>query len=115
MQFITRRELICGSGSAALLAAGSVGAQAQGTTDWPTKPVRLIVNYAPGGGADNSTRPFADRLSRTVGQQFFIDNKGGASGAIGIEAAIKSTPDGYTFLATPSLSVVILPHLRKVA
>ncbi len=115
MQFITRRELICGSGSAAFLAAGSVGAQAQGTTDWPTRPVRLIVNYAPGGGADNSTRPFADRLSRTVGQQFFIDNKGGASGAIGIEAAIKSTPDGYTFLATPSLSVVILPHLRKVA
>ena len=75
MQFITRRELICRSGSVALLAAGSVGAQAQGTTDWPTKPVRLIVNYAPGGGADNSTRPFADRLSRTVGQQFFIDNK----------------------------------------
>jgi tripartite-type tricarboxylate transporter receptor subunit TctC len=115
MQFITRRELICRSGSAALLAAGSVGAQAQGSTDWPTKPVRIIVNYAPGGGADNSTRPFADRLSRTVGQQFVIDNKGGASGALGIEAAIKSTPDGYTFLATPSLSVVILPHLRKVS
>jgi tripartite-type tricarboxylate transporter receptor subunit TctC len=115
MRSISRRELICGSGSVVLLAAGSVSARAQGTPDWPTKPVRVIVNYAPGGGSDNATRPFTDRLSRTVGQQFFIDNKGGASGALGIEATMKATPDGYTFLATPSLSVVILPHLRKVA
>ena len=108
----TRRQILGWTGSLGALVAPIASLKAQGS-GWPNKPVRIIVNYAPGGGADNSTRPFADRLSRTVGQQFFIDNKGGASGALGIEAAIKSTPDGYTFLATPSLSVVILPHLRK--
>jgi tripartite-type tricarboxylate transporter receptor subunit TctC len=114
MHSISRRELLSGAGSAALL-ANSARAIAQGAADWPTKPVRVIVNYAPGGGSDNAARPVTDRLSRTVGQQFVIDNRGGASGALGIEATIKSTPDGYTFLATPSLSVVILPHLRKVS
>ncbi len=54
-------------------------------------------------------------LSREFGQQVVIENKGGASGAIGAEAVIKSAPDGYTFLATPSLTMVILPHLRKLA
>jgi tripartite-type tricarboxylate transporter receptor subunit TctC len=73
----------------------------------------VIVNFGPGGSTDNAMRPFADRLSRALGQQVVIDNRGGASGAIGIEAAVKSPPDGYTFLATVSLSLVILPHLRK--
>jgi putative tricarboxylic transport membrane protein len=111
MQRITRGALI------AIVFAGFAAASvtAQGTTDWPTKPVRIIVNYGPGGGTDAATRPFLDRLSRLLGQQFVVENRGGASGAIGIEAVIKSPPDGYTFLATPSLSVVILPHLRKVA
>ncbi len=91
----------------------NAGALAQGAAGWPNKTVRVIVNFAPGGSADNSMRPFADRLSRALGQQFVIDNRGGASGALGIEAAVKSAPDGYTFVVTPSLSVVILPHLRK--
>jgi tripartite-type tricarboxylate transporter receptor subunit TctC len=111
---ITRRQLLSISGSAALLALDGSPATAQRTTDWPTRPVRVIANYQPGGGLDGVTRPFMDRLSRVLGQQFIVDNKGGASGALGIEAAIKSAPDGYTFLATPSLSVVIVPHLRKV-
>ncbi|HJU30954.1 MAG TPA: tripartite tricarboxylate transporter substrate binding protein [Hyphomicrobiaceae bacterium] len=101
--------------AAALLALAclNIAAQAQSTPDWPTRSVRVIVNFAPGGSADNSMRPFADRLSRLLGQQFVIDNRGGASGALGIEAAVKAPPDGYTFVVTPSLSVVILPHLRK--
>jgi tripartite-type tricarboxylate transporter receptor subunit TctC len=57
-------------------------------------------------------RPFAERLSRTLGQQFVIENRGGASGALGIEAAMKAPPDGYTYVVTPALSVAILPHLR---
>jgi tripartite-type tricarboxylate transporter receptor subunit TctC len=75
--------------------------------------VRLIVNFAPGGSTDNALRPFAERLSKALGQQFIIDNRGGASGAIGIEAATKASPDGYTFVGTPALTVVILPSLRK--
>ena len=101
--------------AAALLALAllSTAAMAQGAGDWPNRTVRIIVNFGPGGSADNSMRPFADRLSRALGQQFVIDNRGGASGALGLEAAVKSPPDGYTFVVTPSLSVVILPHLRK--
>lgn len=99
-----------------VLLLGTGAASAQNTTaNWPNKPVRIIVNFAPGGSTDNAMRPFAERLSKAVGQQFVIDNKGGASGAIGIEAAIKSPADGYTFIATPVLSVAILPHVRKVA
>jgi tripartite-type tricarboxylate transporter receptor subunit TctC len=81
--------------------------------NWPNKPVRIIVNFGPGGSTDNAMRPFSDRLSRALGQQFVIENRGGASGALGLEAAMKSAPDGYTFVATPALSLVILPHLRK--
>ncbi|MGD9803329.1 MAG: Bug family tripartite tricarboxylate transporter substrate binding protein [Hyphomicrobiaceae bacterium] len=76
--------------------------------------MRIISNFAAGGGTDNATRPYLEKVSKIIGQQVVIDNRGGASGAIGIEAAIKSPPDGYTFLATPSLSLCILPHLRKV-
>ncbi len=81
--------------------------------DWPNKTVRIIVNFGPGGSADNTMRPFADRLSKALGQQFVIENRGGASGALGLEAMAKSPPDGYTFCVTPALSVIILPHLRK--
>lgn len=98
--------------------SGQTGTGQTGTSQaapaWPAKPVKVIVNFAPGGSADNSMRPFAERLSRALGQQFVIDNKGGASGALGLEAAAKSAPDGYTFVVTPALSVTILPHLRKV-
>lgn len=89
-------------------------AMAQAAANWPNKPVRMIVNFAPGGSADNSMRPYSERLSRALGQQFVIDNRGGASGAIGTEAVVKAAPDGYTYLVTPSLTMVILPHMRPV-
>ena len=81
--------------------------------DWPNKTVRMVVNFGPGGSADNSIRPFAERLSKKLGQQFVIKNRGGASGALGAEAVMKSAPDGYSFLVTPALTMIILPHLRK--
>jgi tripartite-type tricarboxylate transporter receptor subunit TctC len=114
MSKITRRTLIHRTGAAALLAGHAGTARAQAPSDWPNKPIRFVVNFAPGGGSDNATRPFAERLSRALGQQVIIENKGGASGAIGTEFVIKTPADGYTFLATPSLTVVILPHLRKL-
>ena len=95
--------------SAAVAQGGNQDAQS-----WPTKPVRIIVNYAPGGSTDNATRPFADHLSKAFGQQFVIENKGGASGALGVEAGTKATPDGYTFFATPVATLTILPHARSV-
>lgn len=100
--------------SAIMMALGTAGVSAQGATDWPNKTVRLVVNFGPGGTADNSARPFAERLTKALGQQFVIENRGGASGALGIESVVKSPPDGYTFVVTPSLSLVILPHLRTL-
>ena len=101
-------------GLAALVGlAETVPASAQGSVEWPSKSVRIIVNFGPGGSADNTMRPFAERLSKSLGQQFVIENRGGASGALGLEAMTKAPADGYTFAVTPALSVIILPHLRK--
>lgn len=93
--------------SAAVAQGGNQDAQS-----WPTKPVRIIVNYPPAGSTDNATRPYAERLSKAFGQQFVIENRGGASGAVGVEAGTKSAPDGYTFFATPVATLAILPHAR---
>lgn len=80
-----------------LVLAPLAHAQAQ-TQAWPTKPVRLIVPFPPGGGTDAFARPLAARLSLLLGQQFIIDSRGGAGGNIGADLAAKSAPDGYTFL-----------------
>ena len=82
---------------------------------WPSKPVRVIVPYAAGGSSDVLARPWAEQLSKTFGQQFVVDNKGGASGAIGTEAASKAAPDGYTILFHPNSALLQVPQLRKVA
>jgi tripartite-type tricarboxylate transporter receptor subunit TctC len=82
--------------------------------NWPTKPVRIIVGFAPGGGTDNATRPFADRLTRALGQQFVVENRAGASGTIGAEAVARAQPDGYTFLSTGSPVLTVVPHARKL-
>ena len=80
---------------------------------WPDKPVKLILPYAPGGATDLIGRPWAEKLHQAFGQQFVIENRGGAGGMIGTEAAAKATPDGYTFLLTPSATLTVLPTLRK--
>ncbi len=65
---------------------------------WPAKPIRLVVPFPAGGGTDAFARPLAAQLSQQLGQQFIIDNRGGAGGTIGADVAAKSAPDGYTFL-----------------
>jgi tripartite-type tricarboxylate transporter receptor subunit TctC len=65
---------------------------------WPSKPVKLVVPFPAGGGTDAFARPLAAVLSQQTGQQFFIDNRGGAGGTIGADIVAKSPPDGYTFL-----------------
>jgi tripartite-type tricarboxylate transporter receptor subunit TctC len=79
--------------AAALLAA--IPALAQ---DWPAKSVKVIVPFPPGGGTDTVARPLMAKLSQMLGQQFVIDNRGGAGGTIGAALAAKSPPDGYTVL-----------------
>jgi tripartite-type tricarboxylate transporter receptor subunit TctC len=95
-------------------AAFCLFAQAAAAQDWPSKPVRFIVPYPPGGGTDVIARIVQEPLSRALGQQIVIENRGGAGGAVGTEAASKSAPDGYTFLFTLS-SHTINPLLYKLA
>src|SRR3954462_8770319 len=83
--------------AALVLFTSSVVAQ-----DWPSKPIRFIVPYPPGGGTDIVARIVQEPLSRAFGQQILIENRGGAGGAVGTEAAVKAAPDGYTFLLTLS-------------
>lgn len=83
----------------ALFAAALVAAlPALAQQDWPNKPVKVIVPFPPGGGTDTVARPLAAKLSQMLGQQFVIDNRGGAGGTIGAAIAAKSPADGYTVL-----------------
>lgn len=89
-----KRLLAC---ALALVVAAPLTAFAQAPS-WPTKPVKLVVPFPAGGGTDAFARPLAAFLSQALGQQFFIDNRGGAGGTIGADIVAKSPPDGYTFL-----------------
>lgn len=84
--------------SRALLAALLLCTTAALAQDWPAKAVKVIVPFPPGGGTDTVARPLAAKLSQMLGQQFVIDNRGGAGGTIGAAVAAKSVPDGYTVL-----------------
>ena len=96
-----KRAIIAGSrmAAAAMLLTAAALAHAQ---DWPTKPIRFIVPYPPGGGTDIIARIVQDKLSNALGQPIIIDNRGGAAGNLGTEIAARSAPDGYTFLFTLS-------------
>ncbi|HYN26650.1 MAG TPA: tripartite tricarboxylate transporter substrate binding protein [Burkholderiales bacterium] len=96
-----------------VLALGLLAAIPAWAQDWPAKPVRFIVPYPPGGGTDIIARIVQNRLSEALGQTIVIENRGGAGGAVGTEAAAKSAPDGYTFLFTLS-SHTINPLLYKL-
>lgn len=79
------------------LLALHVPAQAQSAGNWPAKPVTIVVPFPAGGGTDAFARPLTAQLSKNVGKQFIIDNKGGAGGTVGATVASKAAPDGYTF------------------
>ena len=95
--------------AAALVA---VTAQAQ---QWPSKPVRVIVNVAPGGVADVTARVLGARLSETLGQPFVVENRPGGDGYIGFEAVARAEPDGHTVVYSPGSSMMIAPHIVKRA
>src|SRR6476620_12749122 len=107
-----RRRTLIALAIAALSAGFSTAAFSQ-AQNWPDRAVKIILPYAPGGATDAIGRPWADKLTQAFGQQFVIENRGGASGMIGTEAAAKSAPDGYTFLLTPNAQLTVLPTLRQ--
>jgi tripartite-type tricarboxylate transporter receptor subunit TctC len=90
---LTRRKLLAASAGAI-----AFGATARAQADWPNKPVKVIVPYPPGGGADTTARIVYQKLGELWGKQFVIDNRGGAGGTIAEAIAAKAEPDGYTIL-----------------
>jgi len=96
-----------------LALAGSCCAAASRADDYPSRPVRLIVPYAPGGGADTVARLVARRVSDTIGQTVVIENRGGAGAIIGTELVAKAEPDGYTLLLGQSGPISINPAVYK--
>ncbi len=95
---------------AAALAAVTPGIHAQ---SYPNKPIRLVMPYPPGGGSDTIARPLAQRLAAGLGQQVIVDNRGGASGNIGMEAAARAAPDGYTIVMALNAQLAVNPSLFK--
>ena len=83
------------------------------TAEYPTKPIRIIVPFPPGGSNDLLARYFGDKLTERLGQQSVIDNRGGANGIIGTQVAAATTPDGYTMLAI-SVSYTMNAAVRKL-
>ena len=92
----TRRRVL--AGVAGTLAAPFLARSASAQAAWPTRPVRVIIPYPPAGGADTVGRIFFTKLGEVMGQQFVIDNRGGAGGTIAEAQAAKAEPDGYTIL-----------------
>jgi len=80
---------------------------------FPAKPIRLILPYPPGGGSDTIARPFARKMSENIGQQVIVDNRGGAGGNIGMEAAARSAPDGYTVVMGLTAQLAVNPGLYR--
>lgn len=101
-----QRTALC----AVVLSAAVSGVQAQA---WPSKPIRLIVPYAAGGPADVIARMVAKAAGDKLQQTIVVDNKGGAGGTIGLDAALKSPPDGYTFALAAPGPLAGMPNLTK--
>ena len=91
-----------------LFAAAATSATAQ---PYPSKPVRVIVAFAPGGTTDILARLYSQKLTAATGQQFVVDNRAGAGGTIGTEAAVKAPPDGYTINMGSTSSLAVSPNL----
>ena len=102
--------------SLTILLAASMGftvAPSAVAADYPARPVRLIIPNAAGAAVDTLGRIFANTMTQVSGQQFVVDNRGGAGGLIGMEIGKDAIPDGYTLLSASTAAMVIGPHLHK--
>jgi tripartite-type tricarboxylate transporter receptor subunit TctC len=110
MRIIERRSFIKGAAGLAL----AVGFQPAWAEMWPTKPVRFIVPLTAGGALEFAARQCSATLARALTQQVFVENHTGAGGTIGMDAAMKAPPDGYTFLFAND-NAAIAPYILKLS
>ncbi|RYE52872.1 MAG: tripartite tricarboxylate transporter substrate binding protein, partial [Rhizobiaceae bacterium] len=101
---ISRRAILAAGLSAAAIPVLGTGARAQ--SNWPNKAVKVIVPYPVGGQTDQIARIYSDYLSKQLGQPFVVENKGGASGILGVGEVKRAAPDGYTLLMTIGSSLI---------
>src|SRR5687767_7194048 len=101
------------TGVAVIVAALFQQSGAASAQSYPTKPVRFIVTFVPGGGTDIVARMVGQKLSEAWGQQVIVDNRGGAGGIVGTEIAASAAPDGHTLLFGTSSGLVINPLLKR--
>jgi len=99
----------------AVLVSGLLAGQALGQTDYPSRPVRIVVPSPPAGGTDIVARVLAQHFSKAFAQQFFVENKPGAGNMIGIESVARAAPDGYTLLVTASTLALNSVLYKKVS
>ena len=97
-----------------MLAATSTAVWAQ-PSDWPNRPVRMVVPYPPGTGPDIMARLVSEKLAKELKATFIIDNKAGVNGSIGTDAVVKAPADGYTFLLVDRLTLSVNPLLYKLS
>ena len=99
-------KLVRGCGLAIGITLGAVGVSPSHAQDYPSRPIRIIVPFSPGGAVDGPTRLVAQELSKRLGQQVVVENKPGAGATIGSEFAAKSAPDGYTLLLASQTNAI---------
>jgi tripartite-type tricarboxylate transporter receptor subunit TctC len=105
----TRRALLVAAAAAVLPVARPARAQA-----WPSKPIRLVVVYPTGGVTDSVARVLAPRLAERLGTPVIVENRGGAGGAIGMDAVAKAAPDGHAIAFAAVSPVTLSPHVTKL-
>jgi tripartite-type tricarboxylate transporter receptor subunit TctC len=106
-----RRRQLVASVALAMIAAAGLPANTHAQAAYPSKPIRLVVPFTPGGVTDTSGRLVAEQLSKRLGQQVIVDNRPGASGNIGTQAVATAEPDGYTLVLAFDGTMVINPHV----
>ena len=107
-----RRQLLAGMGLAPMLGALDIGA-ALADTPWPSRNIRIVVPFPPGGQADLAARPIADALQRRLNNTVIVENRAGGGGKTGNAVAARAEPDGHTLLMTLS-SLAVLPEADRL-